>query len=135
MLKNKVHSLYKQIKNDSIRANNFLQVYENNSKKNEKYSSLRIYLSNRAKIPVIYTLFNLSTRVILKDKTHSFSNLKQKHRQRMIIFTMYRKFIYFFSSWLSHNDNILVLYKRILSSRYSYSFRISPYFQILRTWY
>lgn len=39
----------------------FLQVYENNSKKNEKYLSLRIYLSNGAKIPVIYTHLNLST--------------------------------------------------------------------------
>ena len=49
------------MKNDSIRANNFLQVYENNSKKNEKYSSLRIYLSSASKIPVIYTHFNIPT--------------------------------------------------------------------------
>ena len=39
----------------------FLQVYENNSKKNKKNLYLRIYLSNRAKIPVIYTHLNLPT--------------------------------------------------------------------------
>lgn len=49
------------MKNDSIRANHFLQVYENNSKKNEKHLSLRIYLSNDLKIPVIYTPFNIPT--------------------------------------------------------------------------
>ena len=39
----------------------FLQVYENNSKKNKKYSPSRIYLSNGVKISVIYTRFNLPT--------------------------------------------------------------------------
>lgn len=37
----------------------FCKSMKNNSKKNEKYSSLRIYLSNGAKIPVIYTHFNI----------------------------------------------------------------------------
>ena len=49
------------MKNDSIRANHFLQVYENNSKKKRKIFVLKNISFERSKNPSYIYILNLST--------------------------------------------------------------------------